>query len=128
MKELDTSLVNVMKIGLEGNHLCRLITKHGGVHLLVGLLTNNKFHSVKSTILRSIATVCCVLESIRQLEEMKGVEVISRILGDRDSSEVEKGEAAGVLAQITSTWIKGNNYVLEVTELAFYLVKSLTGE
>ena len=128
MKELETALVNVMKFWLEGNHLCRLITKHGGVHLLVGMLTNNKFHSVKSTILRSIATVCCVPDSIRQLEEIKGVDVISRILGDRDSSELEKGEAAGVLAQITNPWIKGNNYVLGVTESNFFLVKSLTGD
>ena len=128
VSELETSLINIMRLGLEGNHLCRLVTKYGGVHLLVQLLINNKFYSVKAVILRSLATVCCVLEAIRQLEEVKGVEVISKILGERDASEVEKAEAAGVLAQVTSPWIEDNDYVLGVTENAFYLVKSLTGE
>lgn len=126
VSDLEISLVNITSLGLEGNHLCRLVTKYGGVSLLVRLLTNNKFKSVRGIVLRSLGTVCSVLEAIRQLEEVRGVEVIARMLGERGSSEMERAEAAGVLAQVTSPWIEDNDYVLGVTENAFYLVKSLT--
>ena len=128
VSDLESSLVNMTSLGLEGNHLCRLVTKYGGVSLLVRLLTNKKYKSMRSTILRSLGTVCCVLEAIRQLEEVRGVEVIARLLGEHSSTEMERAEAAGVLAQVTSPWIEDNDYVLGVTENAFYLVKSLTGE
>ena len=128
VSELEVSLVNITSLGLEGNHLCRLVTKYGGVSMLVRLLTNSKFKSVRGIVLRSLGTVCCVLEAIRQLEEVRGVEVIARLLGEKSSTEMEKAEAAGVLAQVTSPWIEDNDYVLGVTENAFFLVKSLTGE
>ena len=128
VSDLETSLVNITSLGLEGNHLCRLVTKHGGGRLLVQLLTNNKFYSLRGAVLRSLGTVCCVLEAIRQMEEVRGVEVIARMLGEKGTSEMERAEAAGVLAQVTSPWIEDNDYVLGVTENAFYLVKSLTGE
>jgi len=126
VSDLEVSLVNITSLGLEGNHLCRLVTKYGGVSLLVKLLTNNKYKSVRGVVLRSLGTICCVLEAIRQLEEVRGVEVIARMLGERGSSEMERAEAAGVLAQVTSPWIEDNDYVLGVTENAFYLVKSLS--
>jgi len=126
VSELEVSLVNITSLGLEGNHLCRLVTKYGGVSMLVRLLTNSKFKSVRGIVLRSLGTVCCVLEAIRQLEEVRGVEVIARLLGEKSSTEMEKAEAAGVLAQVTSPWIEDNDYVLGVTENAFFLVKSLT--
>jgi len=124
--ELEKSIGNITSLGLEGNHLCRLVARFGGVRLLVCLLSDNKFSSVRGTVLRSLGTVCCVLEAIRQLEEVRGVEVIASMLGHSETSEMEKAEAAGVLAQVTSPWIEENDYVLGVTENAFYLVKELT--
>jgi len=124
--ELETSLVNLTSLGLEGNHLCRLVARYEGVSWLVKLLSNKKFISLRVAILRALGTVCSVLEAIRQLEEVKGVEVIATMLGDKGTSEMEKAEAAGVLAQVTSPWIEENDYVLGVTENAFYLVKELT--
>ena len=98
------------------------------MRLLVQLLTNNKFYSLRGAVLRSLGTVCCVLEAIRQMEQVRGVEVIAKMLRERRTSEMERAEAAGVLAQVTSPWIEDNDYVLGVMENAFYLVKSLTGE
>lgn len=124
--EIELALSNLTNLGLEGNHLCRLVARHGGVRLMVKLLTNNKFSSIKGAILRALGTVCCVLEAIRQLEEVQGVEVISRVLAERGARETEQAEAAGVIAQVTSPWIEENNYILGVAENAFNLVKSLT--
>ena len=81
---------------------------------------------VRAATLRALATLCSVLEAIRQLEEVRGVEVIAKLLGDLSISESERAEAAGVLAQVTSPWIEDNDYVLGVTENAFNLVKNLT--
>ena len=204
---LDQSLVSITSLGLEGNHLCRLMTKHGAVsslvnilstdnkevnlsrkekshqevnlstkeeshkevnlsrkekshlevnlltkeerhkevnlskkeksHLKVNLLTKEESHKevklpskekseVRGQCLRALATLCSVLEAIRQLEEVRGVEVIARLLSDLSIDESERAEAAGVLAQVTSPWIEDNDYVLGVTENAFNLVKNLT--
>ena len=180
---LDQSLVSITSLGLEGNHLCRLMTKHGAVsslvnilstdnkevnlsrkeksHLEVNLLTKEERHKevnlskkekshlkvnlstkeeshkevklpskekseVRGQCLRALATLCSVLEAIRQLEEVRGVEVIARLLSDLSIDESERAEAAGVLAQVTSPWIEDNDYVLGVTENAFNLVKNLT--
>ena len=36
---LEQSLGNITSLGLEGNHLCRLMTKHGAVSSLVKILS-----------------------------------------------------------------------------------------
>ena len=122
---LEQSLVNITSLGLEGNHLCRLMTKHGAVSLLISILSQESC-PVRAPTLRALATLCSVLEAIRQLEEVRGVEVIARLLGDLSIGEAERAEAAGVLAQVTSPWIEDNDYVLGVTENAFTLVRDLT--
>ena len=122
---LEQALVNITNLGLEGNHLCRLMTRHGAVSQLVKILSQDKC-PVRAATLRALATLCSVLEAIRQLEEVRGVEVIAKLLGDLSISEAERAEAAGVLAQVTSPWIEDNDYVLGVTENAFNLVKNLT--
>ena len=122
---IEARLVSITNLGLEGNHLCRLMTKHGAVSLLVSILSQENC-SVRAAALRALATLCSVLEAIRQLEEVRGVEVIARLLGDFTISEAERAEAAGVLAQVTSPWIEDNDYVLGVTENAFNLVRDLT--
>ena len=124
--QVESCLVSITSLGLEGNHLCRLMTKHGAVSLLVHLLSTSEQRTVRAATLRALATLCSVLEAIRQLEEVRGVEVIAKLLSDLAVTESERAEAAGVLAQVTSPWIEDNDYVLGVTENAFNLVKNLT--
>ena len=100
LTELETALGRVTRLGLEGNHLCRLVARHGGVRLLVEMLTSTKWLPARGSLLRTLGTVCCVLEAIRQLEEVRGVEVIARLVGDSGAREPERAEAAGVLAQV----------------------------
>ena len=52
--------------------------------------------------LRALATICCVPESILELEKEGGVDILTDILCDKTVSEAVRGEAAGVVAQITS--------------------------
>ena len=124
--QMESCLVRMTSLGLEGNHLCRLMTRHGAVSLLVHLLSTSQHREVRAATLRALATLCSVLEAIRQLEEVRGVEVIAKLLSDLTVTESERAEAAGVLAQVTSPWIEDNDYVLGVTENAFNLVKNLT--
>ena len=124
--QMESCLVTMTSLGLEGNHLCRLMTRHGAVSLLVHLLSTSQHREVRAATLRALATLCSVLEAIRQLEEVRGVEVIAKLLSDLTVTESERAEAAGVLAQVTSPWIEDNDYVLGVTENAFNLVKNLT--
>ena len=100
LQELEAALGRVTRLGLEGNHLCRLVARHGGVRLLVEMLTSPKWLPARGSLLRTLGTVCCVLEAIRQLEEVRGVEVIARLVGDSGAREAERAEAAGVLAQV----------------------------
>ena len=124
--QVESCLALLTSLGLEGNHLCRLMTRHGAVSLLVHLLSTSQSRQVRAATLRALATLCSVLEAIRQLEEVRGVEVIAKLLSDLTVTESERAEAAGVLAQVTSPWIEDNDYVLGVTENAFNLVKNLT--
>ena len=103
--QMESCLVTMTSLGLEGNHLCRLMTRHGAVSLLVHLLSTSQSRQVRAATLRALATLCSVLEAIRQLEEVRGVEVIAKLLSDLTVTESERAEAAGVLAQVTSPWI-----------------------
>ena len=103
--QVESCLALLTSLGLEGNHLCRLMTRHGAVSLLVHLLSTSQSRQVRAATLRALATLCSVLEAIRQLEEVRGVEVIAKLLSDLTVTESERAEAAGVLAQVTSPWI-----------------------
>ena len=60
--------------------------------------------------LRSISSISCTVEAIRQLEEAGGIYLVTDLLTSAPSLEV-RVEAAGVLAQITSPWISENHRV-----------------
>ena len=112
--ELEAGLGRVTRLGLEGNHLCRLVARHGGVRLLVEMLTSPKWLPARGSLLRTLGTVCCVLEAIRQLEEVRGVEVIARLVGDSGAREPERAEAAGVLAQVRQSGLLNLVYISSI--------------
>ena len=62
-----------------------------------------------------------------ELEESGGIEILSDTLRDEDSSEEEKSEAAGLLAQVTSPWIENNSSIESLGRHLEPLVESLTG-
>lgn len=125
---LKGSVDNIITLALEGNHLCRLIAKHGGVRSLLTICVDPKKHNVRVNAFRALGTVCCVLEGIMELEDAGGVEILSDTLKDDRASEEEKSEAAGLLAQVTSPWIENNNTIEGLSRHLNDLVQSLTSK
>ncbi len=107
----------------------RLIAKHGGVRSLLTVCVDPSLRRMRVGAFRALGTVCCVLEAIMELEEAGGVQVrrggkraneeifffmlvgdllwqiLSDTLRDDDSTEDEKSEAAGLLAQVRLTGV-----------------------
>ena len=125
---LRVSIDSITSLALEGNHLCRLIAKHGGVRLLVHICLEIKFRSVRVNAFRALGTVCCVLEGIMELEEAGGIKVLAETLKDVEAKEEEKSEAAGLLAQVTSPWIENNSSIEGLAAHLEDLVMSLTSK
>ena len=125
---LRNSIDNIITLALEGNHLCRLIAKHGGVRSLLTITVDPKRRNVRVNAFRALGTVCCVLEGIMELEDAGGIEILSDTLKDEYASEEEKSEAAGLLAQVTSPWIENNNTIEGLARHLNDLVQSLTSK
>lgn len=123
---LKTSIINLATIALEGDDICKLIAQLGGVRSLLTICVEQKYVELRAQSLRALATICCVIEAIGELEKVEGVECVSEILCDSKSSEKEKSEAAGLIAQITSPWIDNNHYIQGLRENLPSLTKSLT--
>eukprot|EP00096_Caligus_rogercresseyi_P012605 TRINITY_DN5333_c0_g1_i2.p1 TRINITY_DN5333_c0_g1~~TRINITY_DN5333_c0_g1_i2.p1 ORF type:complete len:347 (-),score=102.58 TRINITY_DN5333_c0_g1_i2:109-1149(-) len=125
---LKRSIDAVIGLALEGNHLCRLIAKHGGVRSLLEICSNPSLRHKSSRVsaFRALGTVCCVLEGILELEEAGGITILSSALNDPESTEDEKSEAAGLLAQVTSPFIENNSSIDGLRTHLDHLVQSLT--
>jgi hypothetical protein len=132
---LHDSLVLVCRLGLEGQHICRLFSREGGVAALMDLLASANSGGGgtwqhKEAILRALSTVCCVLESVKEFEKRDGLRLIAgalRTSGDKDA-EASRREAAGVLAQVTSPWLEAGPGLERagLDEHAYDIVSSLT--
>ncbi|CAL4118804.1 unnamed protein product [Meganyctiphanes norvegica] len=130
--EVDTSAIQITvshltSLGVDGGHICHLIAHLGGIRALLGLCLEPRLRKVRVAALRALATVCCVVEGIQELEKAGGIEVVSDILCDDNCPEEERSEAAGVLAQITSPWVENNLCLLALHQHMDSIVKALTG-
>ncbi|CAL4058863.1 unnamed protein product [Meganyctiphanes norvegica] len=133
-KEVDVSTVATLSdavshltaLGVDGGHICRLIARLGGVKALLGLCLELRLRDVRVAALRALATVCCVVDGIQELEKGGGVEVVAEILCDEGCPEEERSEAAGVLAQITSPWVENNHRLQALHTHMKKIVKALT--
>ena len=88
---LRDSLYLISKLGLEGNHICRIFAREGGIGALIRLLEKKNSNSKESPqvklaanensdldcgggkdeagiVLRALGTICCVEESIEELQ------------------------------------------------------------
>jgi hypothetical protein len=90
---------------------------------------NHDIHNatVLSQVLRAIATICCIPESLMQFDEACGVECVSNMLRARTLSQSVRSEAAGVIAQITSPGLVDTQSVLGFLEHMVDIVEALTG-
>jgi len=128
---LKLAIDSLITLALEGNHLCRLIAKHGGVRTLLEICLDSHLRTVRVNAFRALGTVCCVLEGIVELQAVGGVDVLADTLhcgegGDNCATEEEKSEAAGLLAQVTSPWIENNTRIQGLAPHLTNLIQSLT--
>lgn len=67
---LRSALSSLIALGLEGPHLSRLVAHCSGVRALLSICLESRSSSIRTAALRALATVCCVVEAIRQLEQV----------------------------------------------------------
>ena len=121
----EDSILLVSRLGLEGNHICRIFSREGGISVLLGLLYTSRDNLRQlGLVLRSLGTLCCVKEGIQEFQEHGGLQFIATILREETEERI-KMEAAGVLAQVTSPWIEACLQVSRVEEHGYDLVSSL---
>lgn len=116
-------------INLSNEHssqMYNIITKVGAIRSLISLAISTSNTEVALLSLRALSSVCCTLESVRELEQCRGIETITEILVNPRTSLAVKVEAAGVLAQITSPWISDNHSIAGLKEQVPHIVEQLT--
>nr|XP_018900501.1 PREDICTED: uncharacterized protein LOC109032696 [Bemisia tabaci] len=123
---LLSALSGLTGMGLEATHLASLVARCNGVRAILAICLDSRWTTVRIAALRTLATVCCSAQSIRQLEKARGVEVLADLLSDEKKSEAELSEAASVLAQITAPWIEDNHKVEGLQDFINIFVTSLT--
>ncbi|KAL4233063.1 hypothetical protein ACF0H5_007749 [Mactra antiquata] len=99
---LTSCISTVISLGLEGEHMCYILSREGCIRALFEIARTDTLEFAHVQSLRALATICCVPESILELEKEGGVDSLTDILCDAMISEAVRGEAAGVIAQITS--------------------------
>nr|XP_053634438.1 protein inscuteable homolog [Cherax quadricarinatus] len=113
-------------LGVDGGHICRLIARLGGVRGLLAVCLEPRLRLCRVDALRALATICCVVDGIVELEKAGGVEVVAEVLCDEDCPEEERSEAAGVLAQITSPWVENTHRLPAIHTHMCTIVQALT--
>ncbi|KAK3864560.1 hypothetical protein Pcinc_029764 [Petrolisthes cinctipes] len=133
--EVQSMVSQLTALGVDGGHICRLIARLGGVRGLLGVCVEPTLRQYRGDTLRALATVCCVVEGIADLDkaggvevvaEAGGVEVVAEVLCDEQCCEEERSEAAGVLAQITSPWVENTHRLPALTDHMSPIVHALT--
>ena len=128
-EDYDTSLRYLTDLALGGNNICRLMVKQGVVRSLLRLLKDQEtgVHN-KILTLRALGCVCCVVEGIRELVVMDGLDIIVDTLENDNNKEDERREAVGVLAQVTNPWIEGNTCVEGMKRQIWTILHSVKGQ
>lgn len=69
--EVRSVVSDLTALGVDGGHICRLIARFGGVRSLLGVCLEPWLRQCRVDALRALATVCCVVEGIAELEKVK---------------------------------------------------------
>ena len=54
-------------LAIQGDHICRMISRAGGIQTLISICSDNGFRKIQGMSLRALAAVCSVEEGITQL-------------------------------------------------------------
>ncbi|XP_076329183.1 protein inscuteable homolog isoform X2 [Tachypleus tridentatus] len=96
------TIATFISLSLIGERMCENIVKVGGVRTLVALCAERNWRHLHIAILRVLTILCCIPSAVQQMEEAKGIKIITNILCDNFLSLELRGEVAGLITQITS--------------------------
>ncbi|XP_053576601.1 protein inscuteable homolog [Bombina bombina] len=99
---METAIHNLFSLTQEGSRLCQLVAQEGAVVVLFKICRQDYFRCLYPSALRTLASICCVEDGIRQLEKVDGILCLTEILTDQSQSECTRAEVAAVIAQVTS--------------------------
>ncbi|XP_052810530.1 protein inscuteable homolog [Mya arenaria] len=122
---LTSCISTVISLGLEGEHMCYILSREGCIRALFEISRTDTLEFAHVQSLRALATICCVPESILELEKEGGVDILTDILCDATVSEAVRGEAAGVVAQITSPCLDNFQHIAGFLENVQDLLSAL---
>ncbi|XP_071136156.1 protein inscuteable homolog isoform X1 [Mytilus edulis] len=124
---LATAMRTIVTLGLEGEHMCYIIAREGGVRALLEICHTESLEFAHCQALRALATISCVAESLFEIEKEGGVETLIEILCDTTVGEKVRGEVAGVIAQITSPCLENYQQMSDLVDKLEDLLRSLLG-
>lgn len=124
-RNLLSAINDVINMGMEGDHMCYILVREGTIRSLFNICTMKTLLRIRAKALRAISTICCIPESIQELEKVGGLECLADILSDKAQGEEVRGEAAGVVAQITSPALDQHLPVIGLIENMNDLLKTL---
>lgn len=102
----------IIGLGLDGEHMCFIVAREGGVRGLLDVCRRETLTFTRAQALRALATICCAPECIAEFERERGVELLVDVLCEAGpSGEVVQGEAAGVVAQLTSPCLQHGHHL-----------------
>ncbi|BFZ10153.1 hypothetical protein BsWGS_13192 [Bradybaena similaris] len=127
MSALHVVINNIITLGLEGEHMCYLISREGGVRALLDVCRRENVAFTRSKALRALATICCAPECVAELEKENGIDLLLDILTDSGVVESVQGEAAGVVAQITSPVLDQNQQLCRFAKNMQMILTALLG-
>lgn len=123
---LTSCISTVISLGLEGEHMCYVLAREGCIRALFEIARTDTLEFAHVQSLRALATICCVPEAILELEKEGGIDSLADILCDNTISEAVRGEAAGVIAQITSPCLDNFQHISGFLENVEDLLSALT--
>ncbi|XP_061750469.1 protein inscuteable homolog isoform X2 [Nerophis ophidion] len=124
---IGSAISNLLSLTQDGPQLCSIIAKEGAVVSLFKICRQDRFMGLYAHALRTVASICCVEEGIKQLDKVDGILCLADILTDDSSVEAARAEAAAVVAQITSPHHTSTQHLASFLESMHDIVTALIG-
>ncbi|XP_049579672.1 protein inscuteable homolog [Syngnathus scovelli] len=122
---IGSAISNLLSLTQDGPQLCSIIAKEGAVVSLFKICRQDRFQGLYAHALRTVASICCVEEGIKQLDKVDGILCLADILTDEGSAEAARAEAAAVVAQITSPHHTSTQHLASFLESMHDIVTAL---
>ena len=119
---------SIICLCLDDERACSAVLKNDGVRLLLLHCQSSEpsfSFDVCAHMLRAIATICTLPESINQFQKINGFQEMVHLLSRYEFSEALRAEAAGVIAQVTSPSLT-SSVTLVLIDTLEELVSSVT--